>query len=103
LAQVDASAMLPHTQGDPYPRGVTETTLIAVDELHTDSPEAHDLLGLLAVLSPTGVDTMLLAPRCSARQPPSTTGDSTLIRPLRKVGPKMAWRLRRDLFVGPYA
>jgi tetratricopeptide (TPR) repeat protein len=58
LARVDVDAMMPRTPGDPYPRGLAEATLLAVGELDT---APRQVLDVLALLSPDGVDGSLLA------------------------------------------
>jgi tetratricopeptide (TPR) repeat protein len=62
LDRADTAALLPRSQGDPYPHGLAEAILLSLDDLaHTDPDgRARRLLDQLAVLAPTGVDTVLL-------------------------------------------
>lgn len=59
LARLDVTTMLPRTPGDPYPLGLAEATLIAVDELDAG---VRRLLNALGPLSADGVDVTLLLP-----------------------------------------
>lgn len=54
--------LLDRPRGEPYPRGVGQTIMLALDGV---GPHARRLLGELAVLSPSGVSLELLGPEAS--------------------------------------
>ena len=62
LDGADTAGLLPRPQGDPYPHGLAEAILLSLDDLAQADPGqlAGRLLDQLAVLAPTGADTVLL-------------------------------------------
>lgn len=62
LDALDLDRLLPHTTGDPYPHGAAQAIMLALDDLGRDDPGGYGrrLLECLAVLSPIGVDSLLL-------------------------------------------
>jgi tetratricopeptide (TPR) repeat protein len=62
LDRLPIGELLPRVVGDPYPRGAAEAVLIGLDDLSVgdSGAAARELLDHIAVLSPSGLDPILL-------------------------------------------
>ena len=60
MADTPTNRLLPHTAGDPYPHGLAEAVLLALDDLTQaeNGDAAGRLLDRLAVLAPIGAERL---------------------------------------------
>ena len=70
LQRTPTATLLPRTAAEPYPHGLAEAILLSLDDLAGVDPggRARRLLDRLAVLAPTGADTILLNHLVHARR-----------------------------------